>query len=447
MPRPAEPAPTLERFVATLRQSGLFRPGEVGDMLAGVPGGVRRDAKELADRLVAEKRLTQFQASKLLQGTYQGLILGPYRILAPLGRGGMGAVFLARDSRRSDDEPLSLVALKILPPHKAKEEDRTLARFLREMDMCQRVRHPHVTRTFEAGEVRGVYYIAMEYIRGCSLRQLVVANGPLLVPRAARLFAEIAEGLAHAHAQGIVHRDLKPSNVMVTPNGHAKILDLGLALAVDEELPADKKIVGGQGYVVGSMDYIAPEQVDDASQVDERADLYSLGCAMYYALCGSPPFAGGTSLEKMKRHRTEFAEPLTDSNPTIPVEFSRIVGKLMEKDPHRRYASAVALRKALLPWTAGDAELPMDVDPEVSVEAALREVEQAHAGEAGVWDAIPLAVFAKSGTKEEPVLKDAARRPADEPAGLSLGWVMAFDVATGFVLLVVLTLFAMVVAK
>ena len=217
-----------------------------------------------------------------------------------------------------------------------------LARFLREMDMAQRVAHPHLTRTFEAGDIGGVHYIAMEYIRGQSLRRLVADQGPLSVARAAHLFAEVADGLAHAHATGLVHRDLKPANIMVTPNGHAKILDLGLALAVGEELPADKKIVGGQGYVVGTMDYIAPEQVDDPTGVDARADLYAMGCSLYFALTGQPPFPGGTSQEKMKRHRTEHPDPLTDFNPTVPVEFARVVQKLMEKVPARRYPTAKA---------------------------------------------------------------------------------------------------------
>src|SRR5262249_25450087 len=151
------------------------------------------------------------------------------------------------DSGEGRSRDKALVALKVLPPKKAREEDRVLARFLREMDLAQRVSHPHLTKTYEAGDVAGVHFIAMEYIRGLSLRRQVSEHGTLNVARAARLFMEVADGLDHAHHQGIIHRDLKPGNIMVTPNGHAKVLDLGLALAVDEELPADKTIVGGQG--------------------------------------------------------------------------------------------------------------------------------------------------------------------------------------------------------
>src|SRR5947209_6940173 len=162
----------------------------------------------------------------------------------------MSTVYRVRDKRTQ-----KLLALKVLPPKRAREEERMLARFLREMTLSQRVAHPHIARTHEVGDVRGVYYIAMEFIPGKSLYRVVSEQGPLAVPRAARLFAEAASGLEHAHARGLVHRDLKPSNIMITPNDHAKVLDLGLAL-VQGETGTDRAIVGGQGYVVGSMDYI-----------------------------------------------------------------------------------------------------------------------------------------------------------------------------------------------
>jgi serine/threonine protein kinase len=294
------------------------------------------------------------------------------------------------------------LALKVLPAKRAREEDRTLARFLREMDLCQRVSHPHLTKTFEAGDVGGVHYIAMEYIRGDSLRRAVADRGPLNVPRAARLFAEVADGLEHAHEQGLVHRDLKPSNIMVTPNGHAKILDLGLALAVDEELPSDKKIVGGQGYVVGTMDYIAPEQVDDASQVDARADLYSLGCSLYFALTGQPPFPGGTSIEKMKRHRTEYPNPISDFNPTVPANFIRVVERLMDKSPGRRYQTAAAVRDALRPWAAGEPDTPMDVDPDQTEAQAVLELERTQPDPGSFFETVPVVVFADRMKRDSP---------------------------------------------
>src|SRR5829696_4675177 len=288
MPPPPLPSPALDQFLRALRNSGLLTDSHIDELVQRAPAADARDPDRLGEFFVSQGALTHFQATKLKQGTYQGLVLGAYQILSPLGKGGMGTVYLVRDMRKQGRK--ALVALKVLPPKRAREEDRILARFLREMDLAQRVSHPNLTRTFEAGDVGGVHYIAMEYIRGLSLGRLVSEHGPLGVARAARLFAEVADGLGHAHEKGLIHRDLKPANIMVTPRGHAKVLDLGLALAVGEELPADKRILGGQGYVVGTMDYISPEQVSDSTQVDARADLYSLGCSLYFALTGRPPF-------------------------------------------------------------------------------------------------------------------------------------------------------------
>jgi eukaryotic-like serine/threonine-protein kinase len=406
MPPPTLPNTDLDRFVRALRRSGLLTSARIDHLIDAAPKGVADDPGQLGEFLVEREALTHFQVAKLKQGTWQGLVLGAFHILSPLGKGGMGTVYLARDTRKTDGksrdrhkDERALVALKVLPPKRARAEDRMLARFLREMDLAQRVSHPHLTKTFEVGDVGGVHYIAMEYIRGVSLRKLVADNGPMSVSRAARLFAEVADGLQHAHDQGLIHRDLKPGNIMVTPNGHAKILDMGLALALGEQLPEDKTIVGGQGYVVGTMDYIAPEQVDDATQVDGRADLYALGCTLYHALTGQPPFPGGTSVEKMRRHRTKHPDPISDINPTVPVEFSRIVERLMEKDPKRRYPTAAAARDALRPWAAGDPETPLDVDPEQTEAEVVLELERTQKDPGAFFETVPVVVFADKGRK------------------------------------------------
>src|SRR4051812_21826867 len=216
MPGPAAES-TVERFLLAVERSGLLPADAVRQTAAAAPAAARADPQLLADHFVRLGRLSHFQARTLLAGTAAGLVLGPYQFVMPIGRGGMGTVYLARDSRSP-----KLLALKVLPPKKARRQDRLLARFRREMDLSRRVAHPNLTKTFDVGLAQGVYYIAMEYIAGQSLYRLVATGGPLPVGRAAKLFAQAAAGLEHAHAVNLIHRDLKPSNIMVTPRDQVK---------------------------------------------------------------------------------------------------------------------------------------------------------------------------------------------------------------------------------
>jgi serine/threonine protein kinase len=188
---------------------------------------------------------------------------------------------------------------------------------------------------------------------------MVNDEGPLAVPRAARLFGEVAAALEHAHCRGVIHRDLKPSNIMVTTNDHAKVLDLGLAI-IEGEIHDDHTVVGGQGYVVGTMDYIAPEQSEDAAKVDARSDVYGLGCTLYFALAGQPPFPGGSAKQKIMRHRNELPVPLPELNPTVPPEFVAVLRKMMAKRPQERFESADEVRRELLRWAGTEPPLPVE---------------------------------------------------------------------------------------
>ena len=300
----------------------------------------------------------------------------------------MGAVYLARDTRNQ-----RLLALKVLPPQRYQQEERQLARFRREMEICPKVSHPHLTRTFESGVLNNVYYIAMEYVPGVTMRRRVADVGPLPVSRCARLFSQVCSALGHAHSQGLIHRDLKPANIMITPNGHAKVLDLGFALIEGEKLPEDKTIVGGQGYVVGTMDFVAPEQVADATGVDGRADLYSMGCTLFFALTGQVPFPGGTSQQKIRKHLNELPPIISDLNPTVPSGFAKLIEQLMAKDPNRRPSKAEDVRRFLLYWAGDEPELPMDMAVDNSDPHEVFDLKADGIQAGSVWDAMPVSVF------------------------------------------------------
>jgi serine/threonine protein kinase len=370
--------PAVDDFLKTVLRSGLLTREQLGEAHRQAPVGKRDDADTFAEFLVRAGWLSRFQARKLLQGKTLGLVLQHFQVLAPVGKGGMSTVYLARDSRSQ-----LLVALKVLPPKRARQEERILARFLREMDMCQRVAHPNLAQTFEVGVYQGVYYIAMEFIPGRNLYRLVQEEGPLPVARAAHIFSQVASALDHAHCRSVIHRDLKPSNVLVTANDLAKVLDLGLAI-YEGEIPTDYSIVGGQGYVVGTMDYIAPEQSEDAAKVDARSDIYGMGATLYFVLTGQPPFPGGSSLQKIKRHRSEEPTPISQLNPTVPQGFADLVSRMMAKRPEDRFESADLVRTHLLPWIGSDQKIelsgsPLLVQARESVEqtAAILDAEEA----------------------------------------------------------------------
>ncbi|HYV39263.1 MAG TPA: serine/threonine-protein kinase [Gemmataceae bacterium] len=406
--------PPVNDFLKTILRSGVLDAGELAVACRQLPREQRYDPCVLADHLIRTGKLSRFQASKLLVGRAKGLVMEPYQVLAPIGRGGMGAVYLARDSRNQQ-----LVALKVLPPNKARRQERLLARFRREMDLCRRVAHPHIAQTFEVGVKQGVYYIAMEFIPGIDLSKLVRENGPLPVPRAARLFVEVAQGLHHAHQQGLVHRDIKPSNIRVTPSDRAKVLDLGLALIEGEDI-SEREVVGGQGYIVGSMDYIAPEQTFDACAVDGRADIYGMGCSLYFALTGKPPFPGGSAKEKILRHRGEEPALLTERNPDVPARFAELVHHMMAKDPDKRLARVEMALQELMAWSPSVTELPADRHDDSVFRQAVESLQAAEVDDD--LEAIPVA---------EPV--DWQRWP------LAL-WLAGGAVAAGVLLIVVIIL-------
>jgi serine/threonine protein kinase len=396
--------PTVDEFLKHVVRSGLLDREQLKLALATAPVDAKATdgtAAALAEFLVKTGKLSRFQARKLLNRSYRGLVLGPYQILAPLGKGGMGTVFMARDGRAG-----RLVALKVLSSRRARAEDRARSRFLREMELSKRVSHPNLAQSYEVGTLQDVHYIAMEFIPGKSLYRVVHEGGPLAPARAARLMAEVASALDHAHQKGLIHRDLKPSNVMVTPNDHAKVLDLGLAFVQGEK--ADIAIIGGQGYIVGTMDYISPEQSVDPTKVDARSDIYSLGCTLYYGLSGQPPFPGGTSVEKRQRHRNEQAPPLGQLRAGLPAKLVDLVHQMMAKDPADRPATASLVQEQLLIWATEDITLPLDRPNDTHYRMAVAALKDT-LEDGSLLDELPLA-HATEDVEEEPLAQGEVTR-------------------------------------
>jgi serine/threonine protein kinase len=349
-------------FLAAAAKSGLVSE-DLLDSLSRSP--IPPD--DLAASLVASDVLSQFQADKLLAGLWQGLVLGPYRVLAPVGRGGMGVVYLAS---KGESNAGPRFALKILPPPVARAEPQRLERFRREIRLGTALPpHPAVAKTVEGGEINGVHFLAMEFVPGPTLRKRIHRRGPLTPERAATLAFDLAAGLGHLHTATLIHRDLKPANVILSPTG-AKLLDLGFAVERGEPVSADPRVTGGNGYVLGTHDYIAPEQIRAGPAVTPASDFYALGGTLFFALTGTPPYPGGSSKQKLRWHQSSEPPDVRTINPAVPEGLATLVSELLRKDPAERPASAGTVRDRLLSLGFSPAHRPKVTD-EVSVVRAL----------------------------------------------------------------------------
>ncbi|MBN1393441.1 MAG: serine/threonine protein kinase [Pirellulales bacterium] len=270
-------------------------------------------------------------ADRILEGRVMpGDRMGNFELVEYVGGGGMGRVFRARDVKLG-----RTVALKILPPEQAVERD-ALQRFQNEAQSAARLDHENIARVYYVGEDRGLPYIVTEFVEGVNLRALVERAGPLPLAEAISYTLQIAEALAHADSRGVVHRDIKPSNVLIASEGRVKLIDLGLA-RVRQSAPAADDLTAS-GVTLGTFDYISPEQARDPRHADVRSDIYSLGCTLFFALAGQPPFPEGTVLQKLLQHQGDRPPDIRSFRPELPEELNRVLEKMMAKDPDRRYA-------------------------------------------------------------------------------------------------------------
>ncbi|MGE3803199.1 MAG: WD40 repeat domain-containing serine/threonine protein kinase [Gemmataceae bacterium] len=351
---PAEvpaPPPTLARsseLAAKLDELGLL-PTERAAQLKELAGKFP-EARALGRELLQREWLTPFQVNQLLQGRDDELVLGPYHLLERLGEGSIGQVYKAHQHALE-----RIVALKVLRKELASEPE-AVGRFQREVRLISQLTHPNIVHAYDAGQVGSVLVLAMEFIEGTDLARMVKRGGPLPAGQACDYIRQAALGLQYAHEQGLVHRDIKPHNLLVTARSEVKLLDLGLARLRSHEDAATIRAVEHMAssltpvgaIMMGTVDYMAPEQAIDFHQADIRADIYSLGCTFFYLLAGQPPFASAGSLaEKLAKHLHTPPPDLESLRQDLPEGLPAIVNKMLAKKPEGRFQEPREVAEAL----------------------------------------------------------------------------------------------------
>jgi len=333
-------AAVLRTYFDRVGRSGLMEPAALKEftrklMHAKKPAAL--SARDLADALQREGHLTAWQQQCLVQGSVQNLRIGAYKVLDCLAQGGFGKVYLAEHAfmkRR--------VAIKVIAKQRVTE--RVLQRFQRECQVIAGLDHPNIVKAFDFNTQDQFFYLVMEYVEGQDLDLLVRNQGRLPWRQAANLIVQAASGLAALHSAGVVHRDIKPSNLLVSHEGNVKLLDLGLA-RVEDEGQASLTVDGND--ILGTLDFMAPEQAMDSHRVDGRADQYSLGCTLYYMLTGRVPFPEGTPAQRLMSHIISAPTPISRFAPEVPPAIVDICVRMMRKQPEDRFASCVDLAQCL----------------------------------------------------------------------------------------------------
>ena len=362
---------SVEELLLLIRKSGMVDEGKLTAYLQRCKAGegLPAESREASDSMVRDGLLTAFQAEQFQLGKWRGFTIGKYKLLERVGVGGMGQVFLCEHmfmKRR--------VAIKVLPPAKA-DQPAALGRFYREARAAGSLEHPNIVRTHDIDQDGNLHFIVMEYVDGANLLDIVKRFGPLNLGRAVHYIRQVAFGLDFAFRGGIIHRDIKPGNILVDRVGATKLLDLGLARFYKDTtdmltVKYDDKIV------LGTADYVAPEQVANSHAVDVRADIYALGASFYFVLAGHPPFPTGTVSQKLLWHRTKDPTPIRQIRPEVPEGIAAIVAKMMHKDLNRRFATPADVAEALEAWDPAEVPVPAEAEMPQLSPAALEGVEQ-----------------------------------------------------------------------
>ena len=396
---------TIDKVCQLLVSTGLLPADEVqklGQRWLKEAGSAATDVNQFARWLVANQFATDYQVGRLLQGKTDHYFFNEYKLLDRIGAGRMAGVFKAMHRLGQ------VVAIKVLPPSKAKDPQ-AFGRFQREARLALKLKHPNVVRTFQTGVSDNLHYLVMEYLDGETLEEVLKRRGKLPPAEAVRLIHQALQGLQQLHEQGMVHRDLKPANLMLAPAPAAfepdttlgatlKILDIGVGRALFDE--GDAAAVGqaadltNQGDILGSPDYMAPEQARDAHSADTRSDIYTLGCVLYHTLTGQPPFPEGNLVQKLKQHATATPRPLKDCDAAAPARLQAILDQMLAKDPARRYATPAKAAQALHAFLARGQE-PEKITASAKVAIAkLQDYE--HWLQTSEGDAAPVSIKKKT---------------------------------------------------
>ena len=328
---------SIDQLGKAVVAAGLMPADELKSLWSALPPNERpKDAAAFAGLLVERGKINEFQSQELLSGSGTPLVLGDYVLLSKIGAGGMGQVFKAQHRHMK-----RLVAVKLLPAAVTKDEA-TVKRFQREVEAAAKLSHPNIVHANDAGVQRGVWYLVMEYVEGRDLSVLVKERGPLPVRDAVDCILQAARGLAYAHGKGVIHRDIKPANLLLDNEGTVKILDMGLARFDNSGDAADHQLTN-TGAVMGTVDYMPPEQAANTHNADARSDIYALGCSLYRLLVGESMFGGQTAVEKILAHMNEAIPSLCQKRREVPAEIDRIFQKMVAKKPTDRYQKTTEL--------------------------------------------------------------------------------------------------------